>query len=155
MGCRQLGLNLQDLRLTFHNAVEDFNYDQSAMSGSWDIFREYMSNPANSNFVLRVRLEPFDMEDPLGHFFEDPEIPIDVEQFVSTVLASAPVATESTVVPASSSILEQSVPFVDSRVTDSDFAKSKQFADEDEKRKFYDNYNVEDRDPASTNGRIA
>ena len=115
-----------------------------------------MSNPANSNFVLRVRLEPFDMEDPLGHFYEDPEIPNDVEQFVSTVPASAPVAPESTVVPASSSILEQSVPFVDSRVTDSDdFAKPKQFADEDETSKFYDNYNVEDRDPASPNGRIA
>lgn len=58
MGCRQLGLNLQDLRLTFHNAVENFNYDQCAMRGSWDIFREYMSNPANSNFVFWVRLEP-------------------------------------------------------------------------------------------------
>ncbi|OQE15519.1 hypothetical protein PENFLA_c031G05294 [Penicillium flavigenum] len=69
------------------------------MSGSWDVFREYMSNPANSDFIP--------------------------------------------------------IPFMDSRGTDpDDYAKPKQFENEEDKLKFYDGCNVEDRNLDSPDGRV-
>lgn len=51
-GCRELGLNLQGLRLRFHNNVEDMDHDKNAMGGSWDNLRAAMCNPENSGFTL-------------------------------------------------------------------------------------------------------
>lgn len=79
MGCRELGLDLQGLRLKFHDSAEDIDIDQDAMGGSWDNLRGFMSKQTNSNFSLWVKLEPFDTEDPIANIFEDPDIPADIQ----------------------------------------------------------------------------
>ncbi|KGO67814.1 Glycoside hydrolase/deacetylase, beta/alpha-barrel [Penicillium italicum] len=78
LGCRELGLNLQVLRLKFYNIAEDLYFDQDASYLSLDELRDSMSNPANYNFLLWVKLEPFDTQDPLANIFEDTEFPAEM-----------------------------------------------------------------------------
>ncbi|KGO49252.1 SNF2-like protein [Penicillium expansum] len=180
LGCRDLGLNIQNLRLKFRNTAENIQYDQDAFSGSWDELRADFSNPAHQNLTLSVTLEPFNTGDPLVYFFEDTHAPADIQECVSlfvsntcdgdlatpnegpalggssTISPSVSAPPGSTVVPVKSSALEQSILFQNDRETDpADYAKPKQFDNKEDQQKFYDGYSVQDRNADGPHGRIA
>ncbi|KAJ5968864.1 hypothetical protein N7501_005112 [Penicillium viridicatum] len=76
LNCQALGLDLQMLCVIYH--CEDGNRDEQAngLSQDWKTVRGVFEDPNNSNFILEVRMEPFDTEDVMYPLYEDDSDPI-------------------------------------------------------------------------------
>lgn len=64
LNCQELGLDLQSIRVKYHHRDENLD-DQVHGFGGRAGLRGVLDSPDNSDFVLDVRLHPFDTEDPM------------------------------------------------------------------------------------------
>ena len=76
LNCQELGLDLRDILMRYDHAVEDESRDTDGFNQDWKGIKEFFDNPQYSNFVLEVRLKPFDMYDDMFILYEDEGNPI-------------------------------------------------------------------------------
>ncbi len=62
--------------MRYDHAVEDESRDTDGFNQDWKGIKEFFDNPQYSNFVLEVRLKPFDMYDDMFILYEDEGNPI-------------------------------------------------------------------------------
>lgn len=77
LNCQALGLDLQSVCVMYH--CEDGNCDEQAdgFVQAWATLRGVFEGSGNSNFVLEIRMEPLDTEDPMYSLYKDDSDPID------------------------------------------------------------------------------
>ncbi|KAJ6127809.1 hypothetical protein N7471_009026 [Penicillium samsonianum] len=77
LNCQALGLDLQSVCVMYH--CEDGNCDEQTdgFVQACATLRGVFEGSGNSNFVLEVRTDPFDTEDPMYSLYKDDSDPID------------------------------------------------------------------------------
>ncbi|KAJ5705044.1 hypothetical protein N7536_000733 [Penicillium majusculum] len=70
--CKELGLDLQTMRLEYHDGKWHTEIDLNALEELWEDLRVIMSDPENSDFTFTVTTESFNRDDPTIDIFEDP-----------------------------------------------------------------------------------
>ncbi|CAG7935523.1 unnamed protein product [Penicillium nalgiovense] len=73
MSCGGYGLNLCDMMLSYHVETDNFYYQIDAFRSQWKVLQGVFSDPANSNFVIRVLLDVHDFGN--GEVYETTELP--------------------------------------------------------------------------------
>jgi hypothetical protein len=81
--CQELGLDLQAILIRYDHAAEDeFGHTDGFSQDGKDI-KETFDNPQYSNFVLDVRLEPFDMDHDMFVSYEYEGDPIGQDTYLA------------------------------------------------------------------------
>lgn len=73
MSCGGYGLNLCDMMLSYHAETDNFYYQIDAFRSQWKVLQGVFSDPANSNFVIRVLLDVHGFVN--GEIYETTELP--------------------------------------------------------------------------------
>ncbi|KAJ5193513.1 hypothetical protein N7449_009655 [Penicillium cf. viridicatum] len=84
LNCQALGLDLQSIRVHCYDEREDRDAQADAFTRDWTSLKAFFENPHHSKFVLAVRLEPFDIDDPVLSLYEDGSVPIDPLLYLPT-----------------------------------------------------------------------
>lgn len=73
MSCGGYGLNLYDMKLSYQSETDNYYYQIDAFRSQWKVLHAVFSDPANSNFVIRVLLDVHDYRN--GEIYETTELP--------------------------------------------------------------------------------
>ncbi|KAJ5607099.1 hypothetical protein N7537_003718 [Penicillium hordei] len=73
MSCGGYGLNLYDMKLSYRSETDSCYYQIDAFRSQWKVLHGVFSDPANSNFVIRVLLDVHDYRS--GEIYETTELP--------------------------------------------------------------------------------
>ncbi|CAI7585468.1 unnamed protein product [Penicillium viridicatum] len=73
MSCGGHGLNVYDMKLSYRSETDNCYYQIDAFRTQWKVLHGVFSDPANSNFVIRVLLDVHDYRN--GEIYETTELP--------------------------------------------------------------------------------
>lgn len=73
MSCGGYGLNLYDMNLSYRSETDNCYYQIDAFRSQWKVLHGIFSDPANSNFVIRVLVDVHDYRN--GEIYETTELP--------------------------------------------------------------------------------
>lgn len=142
--CKELGMDLETMRLEYHDGKCHTKIDLNALEELWEDLRGIMSDPENSEFTFTVTMESFNRDDTTIDIFEDPHNALNLGDLPALFSVDKnPDGYEgagvegSPLPPGNAPVLEKSVQFAEASTEEiSSSAKPRTFETTQEQKRF-------------------